>query len=283
MKRRDASRLAAVALGVCVIAVVWADILASVAAQRAEALRGAALNVENLAQAFEENIVRTFSSLDQSLRSLRRAYAEKSSGFDINGWATTTTALTEMDVHFAVTDKDGIVTAGTLTAPGERLDLSTRPHFLAERKTPDDDLYISKPTIGQSSQEKVIIVARKLLSDDRGFNGIVFGSLNLEYLTTGSSGSSVWMALCGFAPAPIPPTTMPRSARPARRRICWRTSPRRLPARLSDPARPTVSGESLPTARRGAFRSSCRPASTSLRPWRDSTKKLATSISWAGW
>ncbi len=184
MKRRDASRLAAVALGVCVIAVVWADILASVAAQRAEALRGAALNVENLAQAFEENIVRTFSSLDQSLRSLRRAYAEKSSGFDINGWATTTTALTEMDVHFAVTDKDGIVTAGTLTAPGERLDLSTRPHFLAERKTPDDDLYISKPTIGQSSQEKVIIVARKLLSDDRGFNGIVFGSLNLEYLTS---------------------------------------------------------------------------------------------------
>jgi signal transduction histidine kinase/HPt (histidine-containing phosphotransfer) domain-containing protein len=179
---RNASRVAAVALGLCAIAVVWAGILASLSERRTEALRAAALHSENLARAFEENIVRTLSSLDQSLRSLRSAYSKGKPGFDIRDWATTTSALTEMTANFAVTDKDGIVTAGTLTAPGEREDLSTRPHFRALRGSPDDELFISPPVIGQSSREKVIVAARKLLSPDGGFDGIVLASLNLDYL-----------------------------------------------------------------------------------------------------
>jgi signal transduction histidine kinase/ActR/RegA family two-component response regulator/HPt (histidine-containing phosphotransfer) domain-containing protein len=179
---RDASRVAAVALGLCAIAVVWASILASLSAQRAEALRGTALNAENLARAFEENILRTFSSLDQSLRSLRRAYVRNQPNFDINEWATSTRAMTDMTVQFAVTDKYGVVKTGTLTAPNERVDLRSRAHFRALSHSPNDDFFIGEPVVGQSSHIKVVVVARKLLSPDGSFNGIVLASLDIDYL-----------------------------------------------------------------------------------------------------
>jgi signal transduction histidine kinase/DNA-binding NarL/FixJ family response regulator len=182
IRGRDASRIAAVAAGLCAIAVIWAGIFASLAAERAEALHGAALNAENLARAFEENIVRTFSSLDQSLRTLRRAYAKNQPHFDIDDWATGTRAMTEMTTQFAVTDRDGIVVAGTLTGPHDHVDLSSRPHFQAQRNSPGDDLFIGQPVVGQSSRKLVVVVSRKLLAPNGTFGGIVLASLDIDYL-----------------------------------------------------------------------------------------------------
>jgi hypothetical protein len=98
----DRARISATGLALCAIALVWAGIVTSLSAQREVALRGAATNAKNLARAFEEDMVRTFGSLDQGLRSLRRAYARSQASFDIMDWAAGLRALSDLDVHFAV-------------------------------------------------------------------------------------------------------------------------------------------------------------------------------------
>jgi signal transduction histidine kinase/DNA-binding response OmpR family regulator len=114
---------------------------------------------------------------------LRRAYARSQASFDIMDWAAGLRALSDLDVHFAVTDRKGIVVAGTLkTKPGERMDLSARAPFQFERDSPGDDMFIATPVIGAVSGKRVLIVARKTLAPAGTFGGIVLAALDLAYL-----------------------------------------------------------------------------------------------------
>ncbi len=81
-----------------------------------------------------------------------------------------------MTVQIAMTDRNGIETAGTLPFP-PGLSVADRVHFRAQLDPARNDLFISQPVLGRASGQQTIQFSRKLLTPNGGFGGIIVLSL----------------------------------------------------------------------------------------------------------
>jgi signal transduction histidine kinase/CheY-like chemotaxis protein/HPt (histidine-containing phosphotransfer) domain-containing protein len=179
---RSLAQLGIALLGLCSIALVWGAIAHTLSAERDAAIRGAYLNAANLARAFEENIVRSLSAVDQTLVYVREAYERDPAHFDIGAWTRSTT-LAETAFQIALIDRRGIMRASTLPSSGPPPDLSDREHFRVHVDNPRDEMFISKPIFGRVSNKWSIQLTRKMTAPDGTFDGVVVVSLDPEYLS----------------------------------------------------------------------------------------------------
>ncbi len=170
-------------LGVVGIALIWGGVLHSRSAERAQALRGAEQDTSNLARVFEEHIVRSIKTIDQTLLYVRDSYERDRTGFDLTAWARSTQAVTDMTFQISLTDKNGILTISNFLKGDARVDLSDREHFKVQRDSPGDDIFVSKPVFGRASQQWSIQLTRKLMTANGAFDGIVVVSLSPQYFS----------------------------------------------------------------------------------------------------
>jgi signal transduction histidine kinase len=182
LARRGLARFGAILLGLGIIAVLWASLLIALAAQREEARQVAAGNAENLARAFADSLFQSFTAMDRSLQSLRAAYARDPAGFDIHDWMAISPPLTDLPAQFLVTDRNGLVIAGTLMLPHVPINVSDREYFRALRDGQADTLFISKPVYGRATGRQAIILARRQLAADGGFAGVVLANIETANL-----------------------------------------------------------------------------------------------------
>jgi signal transduction histidine kinase/CheY-like chemotaxis protein/HPt (histidine-containing phosphotransfer) domain-containing protein len=182
LRLRAAGLTGAAALGIGAIVVLWGGVFHSLAVERDQALESAAHDTSNLARAFEEHIVRSIKAVDQTLLYVRDAHERDPAGFDIAAWAKNVQFLTDLTFQISLIDKDGIFQGSNL-ASGERINLSDREHFRAQRDSSRDELFISKPVFGRVSQKWSIQMARKMIAADGSFDGVVVISLDPQYLS----------------------------------------------------------------------------------------------------
>jgi signal transduction histidine kinase/ActR/RegA family two-component response regulator/HPt (histidine-containing phosphotransfer) domain-containing protein len=180
--RRGIARGGAILLWLGIIATLWAGLLIALAEQRDEARFVAARNAENLARVFADSSFQSFTAIDRSLLSLRAAYARNRVGFDIHDWMATSPPLTDLPSHFAITNRYGMVLATTMQRQMTGFDLSDREQFRVLRDSREDTLFIGKPVLGRAINRQVVILGRKLLAADGGFDGIVFASIETANL-----------------------------------------------------------------------------------------------------
>jgi hypothetical protein len=169
-------------LGIVGVAMLWGGVLHSLSAERAQAVGGAIQDASNLSRAFEEHIVRTIKTIDQTLRYVRDSYEKDRSGFDVAAWTRSTQALTDMTFQISLIARDGILQDSNL-AGGKGIDLSDREHFRVHRNSPDDNLFISKPVLGRASNKWSIQLTRRMTAADGSFDGVVVVSLDPQYLS----------------------------------------------------------------------------------------------------
>lgn len=170
-------------LGLCGIVLLWASMFHVLSTEREQVLRDATQNTSNLARAFEENIVRTLRSVDQTLLLIRAAHLSNPGSFDIADWARDASALTGLDLQVGMIDRRGFLANsnyGTTKAP---VDLSDRAHFRVPRDNPRDELFISKPLMGRVSHKRTIQMSRRLLARDGSFDGVAVLSLDPDDLS----------------------------------------------------------------------------------------------------
>jgi len=170
-------------LGLCCIVVLWGGVLHSLSAEREQALRGGTDNAANLARAFDEHIIRSIRSVDQTLLYVRDSYVRDPAGFEIASWAKGTRFLTDLAFQVSLIDKSGFMIGSNLAAAGTRLDLGDREHFRVHRDNPGDELFISKPVLGRESHKWSIQITRKIIAPDGSFAGVVVVSLDPQYLS----------------------------------------------------------------------------------------------------
>ncbi len=168
-------------LGVVGIALIWAGVLHSLSVERTQALRGAEQDSTNLASVFEEHIVRSIKTIDQTLLYVRNSYERDRAGFDPTAWARSTQAVTDMTFQISLTDRNGMLIISNYLKGNDRVDLSEREHFRVQRDSPADDIFVSKPVLGRASQQWSIQLTRKLMTADGAFDGIVVVSLSPQY------------------------------------------------------------------------------------------------------
>jgi diguanylate cyclase (GGDEF)-like protein len=189
-------------LGVVMIVAIWGGIyfLTNEAYDRAydDGLRQGS----NLTRVFDEYISRAISGIDGELLVLRKLYAQDPAHFDFDNWVDSSAARSNLTVHLSITGPDGILRLSTLGPVRSTIDIADREPFRVHVTSTADELYISKPSIGQLSGKPSIQLTRRLLTDDGSFGGIIGASLDIveleKFYNSIDIGRQGIIALVGF-------------------------------------------------------------------------------------
>jgi diguanylate cyclase (GGDEF)-like protein len=179
------------ALGLVIVAALWALVLHMLAAERGLVERDIEQRVRGLAQAFEEHTRRGLQQIDQitafaahqvenrSPTALRDAAAGQA---DMASLLKLGLADVPGVVALYVTDAEGHVLASTLPAGGHG-EVADRAYFRAHQSGPQTGLFIDAPLLGRSSRQWVLPISRRLQRADGSFAGIVAVSVDPRYFT----------------------------------------------------------------------------------------------------
>ncbi len=165
----------------CLLTMIWWGIFITLEHQRSENIGQAARDTANLAHAFEENSQRVMAGGDQVLLALRAAYGRDGPAFDLRRWVSQENAPDWLTAQIAIIGPDGMSVAST--ASTQRVSVADREHFIAQRDSHEDRLFISRPVLGRSSGRWTIQLTRKLVSPSGAFAGIVVLSIDCYELS----------------------------------------------------------------------------------------------------
>ena len=170
------------ALMVGVLLLIWGAVVLQLRQERNTAGLDAVKDTGNLARAFEENIVRSITAIDQVILFVRDAYARDPGRFDLNSWARDRPFLNEQTLQISIIDRAGWLVQSNLGPPPKPVDLSDREHFRVHLNSTQDRLFISKPVLGRVSNRYSVQFTRKIIGIDGDFLGVVVVSLDPYYL-----------------------------------------------------------------------------------------------------
>lgn len=181
--RRWLPRLTAqCAVMVGVLLLIWSAIALQLRQERVGIERETIKETSNLARAFEENIIRSITAIDQVIQFVRDSYARDPARFDLASWARDRSFLNEQTRQISIIDGKGMLLQSNLGSPREPVDLSDREHFRVQVAATQDRLFISKPVIGRVSGRYTVQFTRKIIGMDGEFLGVVVVSLDAYYL-----------------------------------------------------------------------------------------------------
>lgn len=188
--RRQAERASAFANPFTVMGAVlaliiglWWMLFVQLERDRQELSSAARLNGANLAQAFEEHVVRTVRGIDSALLGLRNDWRTGGGHFRQEVRDFESGYDDGLLLQIAVIGRDGRLTFSNLGAGSEGMDLSDREHFRFHKEAAGDSLFISKPVLGRVSGKWSIQLARRIETADGSFGGVIVASIDPSYFS----------------------------------------------------------------------------------------------------
>lgn len=148
-------------------------------------LHRAEVETINLTRVLQEHVNGVFKSVDLVLYELQKVTEAKLNGKpiysgDLNKFFLERRLSIPQLRSFKAVDKNGeyIVDDSGLS----HLDnLSDRDYFIKLKETNTDELIISRPVISKRNHIWVVVIAKRLIDEKGQFNGVVFGTIPLEY------------------------------------------------------------------------------------------------------
>jgi signal transduction histidine kinase/ActR/RegA family two-component response regulator/HPt (histidine-containing phosphotransfer) domain-containing protein len=136
----------------------------------------------NLALAFEENIIRSITAIDQVILITRDSYARDTARSDLRNWAHERPFMNDQTMQISIIGVNGVLLQSNLGPTPQPVDLHDREHFSVHVGSSQDVLFISKPVIGRVSGRYSVQFTRKIIGPDGEFLGVVVVSLDPDYL-----------------------------------------------------------------------------------------------------
>ena len=141
-------------------------------------------NSGNLARAFEMHLSRSIKDIDRSLKTIRRNYTLNPEGFDFSNWLPSSDFADDQFVQLGIIGPDGILKLSTnLSMPPKKLNFSDREHFRVHLDAKNDNLFISKPIVGQTLGQWVIPITRRIELADGSFGGVIVAVVDPNYFS----------------------------------------------------------------------------------------------------
>jgi len=177
-----------VIFGIALVTLVWISTEALIDQQRKSIHEAIIADARNLTVVLDREVVHTINDLDRILLFIRST-RDRNPQLDWQSIITDKYNVDSQTVQIAVIDADGImVTSSALLHPEKLIDLHDREHFVAQRDSKTDALFISKPMVGRASGKLSVQFSRKLLDANGAFAGVIVVSLDAEMLTRAYSG-----------------------------------------------------------------------------------------------
>lgn len=175
-------RYAIVALAILIVSVFWALEYRQVLAEQDAARREAQAISANLARAFEEYTVRSFSEINLVLDQMIEDYLEKGAAFDPLRSPIRKNLPADMSVQMGVIDAEGKLAFTDVLGGKTGIDLSDREHFRYFKFGTTNDLFIGKPLIGRASGKWSVQLAKRITDAKGQFAGVFVFSLDPYFL-----------------------------------------------------------------------------------------------------
>ena len=148
-------------------------------------LRRAEIENINLTRVLQEHINGAFKSIDLVLYELQKVTEGKQNGsanksINLNSFFLERRLSLPQLRSFKAVDKNGeyIVDDSGLV---NSVNIADRDYFQMLKKTNIDELVISKPVVSKRNNVWVLVLARRLVDKKGDFNGVVLGTIPLEY------------------------------------------------------------------------------------------------------
>ncbi len=167
---------------VSVLLLIWGGIWLQLRQERVATERDATKETSNLALAFEENIIRSITAIDQVILFVRDSYARDPARFDLGSWAHDRPFINDQTIQLSLVDVSGMLIQSNLSQTSTPVDLSDREHFRVHVNAKQDLLFISKPVLGRVSNRYTVQFTRRIIGLDGEFLGVVVASLDTNYL-----------------------------------------------------------------------------------------------------
>ena len=187
-RRRTDPPVLRLAAGVLVIT-LFVFLLAGLSLRqgRAHHQQLAFVSAQNLAQVLAQSIDDLIEKIDLGLLNVKDEAERAAAGGAVDKAsldrfiARQLARLPEL-MNIRVTDRQGVITYGVFEPGVAGKSLAHRDYFTRLRDTPKAGLVISSPVVGMLSGQWVLILARRVERPDGSFDGVVFGSIPLEFL-----------------------------------------------------------------------------------------------------
>ena len=179
MRRLD--RVHILVIGVT-ITVIWVGLWVNLYRTHERAEEAATRESGNLARSLETSVGQTFAAVDQTLLFARELYRRDPGHTNLREWANNSHFSDGPLLQLGIADRNGIAIDTTTALPQTPVKIADREHFIVQRESKDDRIYIGAPVFGRLSGRWSINVSRKLVTPNGRFDGVVVGSLDLGNL-----------------------------------------------------------------------------------------------------
>ncbi len=164
-------------------AALWAGAVFMVASERLANAENIERDAANLARVFEENVIRSVSEVDKTLKFLRQRQQTEHSGMGWPQLIRETFATSELTLQIAVIDANGRLVATDREENPRLIQLGDREHFRVHAESGSDRLFVSKPVLGRVSKQWSVQMTRRLVDKDGNFGGVVVASLDPSHFS----------------------------------------------------------------------------------------------------
>lgn len=179
MRRLD--RVHILVIGVT-ITVIWVGLWVNLYRTHQRAEEAATRESGNLARSLETSVGQTFAAVDQTLLFVRELYRRDPGHTNLREWANNSHFSDGPLLQLGIADRNGIAIDNTTSLPQTLISIADRAHFIAQRDSKDDRIFIGPPVFGRLSGRWSVNVSRKLAAPNGRFEGVVVGSLDLGNL-----------------------------------------------------------------------------------------------------
>jgi diguanylate cyclase (GGDEF)-like protein/PAS domain S-box-containing protein len=167
---------------VILVAACWFVVAVVLSVERDKTIEGALKQSDGLVRLFEQNTVDVVERADRTLLFLRKSFEDDPVHFDLRGWATPTSLVSDETLQLTLIGTDGFSVASTADFRGPRLYLGDREHFRKQLDPAIDKLFISEPVLGRATGKMSLQFSRRLRAADGGFAGVIVLSIDPNFI-----------------------------------------------------------------------------------------------------
>ena len=182
--RRARTQIAVIlAIGSCVIALLWIIMLVVIQNERRAAVDHARDEANNLSAALRWEVGQTLDAVAHAMDSVADRMRSSQGTFDIHDWAKEIPFLAAASAQGGIISPDGIMLSSTLEPHAPWVDLSDREYFRVHLDRRFKGMFVSEPVVERLSGQTVVPVSRRVEAADGTFLGVVVFSLAPAQLT----------------------------------------------------------------------------------------------------